>query len=110
MALQKNGKSTATISWRLRNIGVAESTVRHITQVSCAAYFNEFFSHVTQTDAAPATVDEYVAPPPAATYAATTAPAPMTEHEAPVLSDFVEPPVPVVQVVQVPQVQIIEKL
>ena len=35
----------------------------------------------------------------------------MIEHVAPtlVLSDFLEPPVPVVQVVQVPQVQFIDK-
>ena len=33
----------------------------------------------------------------------------MTEYVAPVLSDFLGPPVPVVQVLQIPQVQIIEE-
>ena len=91
------------------DIDVAANTVWHITQVSCDAYCNEIISHVTQTDAAQAPVDEHVAPPPAATYAATTAPATVTEYAAPVLSDFFGPPVPVVQVVQVVQVQIIKK-
>ena len=42
----------------------------------------------------PAPGDECVAPPPAATYAATSASAPAIEHVAPVLSDFMNPPVP----------------
>ena len=68
----------------------------------------------TQTDAATAPVVEYVASAPAV-YAApalvstSTTPALVNDHVAPVLSDFLEPPVPVVQVVQVLQVQIIEQ-
>ena len=65
----------------------------------------------TQTDPAPASMAEYIAPAPAVyaapahVYAsAATTPAPMTE-----LSDFLEPPVLVVQVVQTPQVQFIGK-
>ena len=62
--------------------------------MSCDAYSNEIISHVTQTDPVPVPGDECVAPPPAATYAATSASAPAIEHVAPVLSDFLEPPVP----------------
>ena len=50
-------------------------------------------------------------PPLAATHAATATAAPRTEYvaPAPVLADLQEPPLPNIQVVQVPQVQIMEK-
>ena len=54
----------------------------------------------TAVHAAPAPVNEHVTLP-AATFAATTASAPATEFVAPV-PDFLEPLVPVVQVVQAP--------
>ena len=66
--LQKNGKSTTTISRRLRNIDIAANIVRHVTQVSCDTYFNEIISYVAQFHPVPAPGDEG-----AATYAATFA-------------------------------------
>ena len=50
-----------------KHCGAAANIVRHITLVSCDAYFNEIISHVTQVDPVPAPGDEGVAPPPAAT-------------------------------------------
>ena len=88
--LQKNGRSTTSVSQRLRNIGVAANIVRQIRQVSCDAYFNEIISHVTQVDPVPVPGDEGVAPPPPATCAATSASALGIEHVAPVLSDFLD--------------------
>ena len=85
-----NGRGTTNISRRLRNIDVAANIVRHITQVSCDAYFNEIMSHVTQTDPVPAPGDEHVAPV-------------LSEvsHEQVqqqiVVADFLEPPVPVIE-------------
>ena len=70
--LHKSGRSTTTISWRLRNIDVAANIVRHITQLSCDAYFSEIMSHVTQTDPVPAPDDEHVAP---------VSPAPVTSDQ-----------------------------
>ena len=76
---QKSGRGTTTISRRLRNIDVAANIVRHITQVSCDAYFNEIMSHVTQTDPVPAPDDEHVAP-------VSVAPSPVIKHVTPALA------------------------
>ena len=83
---EKNGRSTTTISRRLRNIDI----VRHITQASCDAYFNEIMSHVTQTDPVAAPGDEHVAPV-LSDFS--------HEHvqQQIVVADFLEPPVPVVE-------------
>ena len=59
----------------------------------------EFFAPVSGvTNAAPAPVVEFLAP--ALAPAVRAAPAPVTEFAAPVLADFLESPVPVIQVVQ----------
>ena len=87
---KKNGRGTTTTSRRLRSIDVATNIVRHITQLSCDAHFNEIMSHVTQTDPVPAPDDEHVAPV-------------LSEHwheqvqQQTVIADFVEPPVPVTE-------------
>ena len=99
--LRKNGKSTTIVSQRLRNIDVAANIVRNFTQVSSDAYSNDIISHVTQTRLVPrpAPVDETVC---TATNAATTVqPYCLTSWNL---------RLPVVQVVQVPQARIIEKI
>ena len=75
-------------------------------------------SAATQTDAAPAPVDEHIAPAPAERVAPAPAvyavPATVNAYAAPApdlnLASILEPLVPVVQLVQDPQVQIIEKI
>ena len=101
---------------RLRNIDVAANTVWHITQVSCHAYFNEIVSHVNAA-IKPAPVAEYVAPAPLVEHITPdpavvheyVAPAPVIEYVAPAPA-LLEPSVPVTHVMQVPYVQVIEKI
>ena len=90
--LQKSGTGTTTISQRLRNIGVAANIVRHITQVSCDAYFNEIMSHVTQTDPLPAPDDEHVSP-------VSPAPSPVIKHVTPAPAVPHVAPAPVIEYV-----------
>ena len=99
--LQKSGRSTTTISWRLRNIDVAANIVRHITQVSCDAYVNEIMSHVTQTDPVPAPDDEHVAPvsPAPSPVIKQVTPAPAVPHVAPVPVIQYVSPAPVIEYV-----------
>ena len=86
--------------WRHELMAVKMATVtacHHSAQRLAATHA------ATQTDAAPALVVEYIAPAPAVhaapapVYVSTaTTQAPVTEYVAPVLSDFLEPLVPVV--------------
>ena len=82
---KKNGRGTTTTSQRLRNIDVATNIVRHITQVSCDAYFNEIMS-----DPVPAPGDEHVAPVLSERWHEQV-------QQQTVIADFLEPPVPVIE-------------
>ena len=107
-AIRKRKITDGTQAKKLILLGGAYNLSTHITLISSNPFrmsisndINIFAGthqpdEVTQTDAARAPVAECTAPPPAATDAATTAPAPVTECVASVLFDFLagEPPVP----------------
>ena len=99
-ALAKYNAPASTMAYRVQ---VAQAPV---TQYNAPAPTVAYRVH-----AAPAPVTEYDAPALAATYRVHAAPAPMDEYDAPAARAAPSPlvGVPVVQVVQVPQVQVVEK-
>ena len=108
-ALRKRNIIDSTQPAKLILLDGVYNLLRHITVISSDQFRMSISNNikvfagarqtdiVLQTDTAPAPADEYLAPPPAATFAATAALTHVIQHAAPVPSDTLAAPAPVIK-------------